>query len=251
MKMILCLAAIASCVLAEEPVLSKDDCKAIYQANVVDASDTQAVLDMYAVIIGQVCPTSLSKEELIQMMKENLTENQDSYLGLVTEKISPTNVQNVKELLANPLYMSYRNELSLIQYGAIQKAYMAACEKAKECPAVEVVVDVVHPIIELSKTNFEQVASGSKYVVIDVYADWCQPCKMLAPILQDLANTYGKTYTFSKLNCNEDNSELSTQLNIKSLPTLLFYIDGKEVTRKSGFMDKSKLEELIKATFSE
>lgn len=108
----------------------------------------------------------------------------------------------------------------------------------------------IEAVQELSKSTYNQVVTSSKYVVVDVYADWCNPCKRLAPILQTLSHQYENVYTFAKLNATEENQELVTSMGVKSLPTLILYKDGKEVLRKTGFMDKGALIALFEGTFN-
>ena len=132
---------------------------------------------------------------------------------------------------------------------------MMAFEKTKEAalahPLAPVSTEVIHPIIELQKDTFDQTISASKYVIVDVYADWCNPCKMLAPVLQALSDEYGNQYTFTKLNATEETQELLGTLNVKSLPTLILYKDGKEVARNLGYASKETLIELFQSTFKE
>ena len=81
-------------------------------------------------------------------------------------------------------------------------------------------------IVELNEGNFEQVVIQSgKPFVVDFWAEWCGPCKMLAPVLADIARDSGEV-TIAKVNIDQ-NPELATRYNIQSIPTLLYFDRGE------------------------
>jgi thioredoxin len=91
------------------------------------------------------------------------------------------------------------------------------------------------------KWNFK----GDKPCIIDFYADWCQPCQILAPILESLANDYEGKVDIYKVN-TESEQELSASFGIRSIPSLLF-VPLKETPRMTaGMLDKKALEGVIK-----
>ena len=99
-------------------------------------------------------------------------------------------------------------------------------------------------VLKISTDNFKkEVLEESKTVVIDFYADWCGPCKMLSPVVEAVAKEKENT-KFVKINVDEA-QELAMQYNIMSIPTLVVIKDGKEVNRTVGFIDKSELLKLI------
>lgn len=78
--------------------------------------------------------------------------------------------------------------------------------------------------------------------VLDFWAQWCGPCRLMSPVVEDLA----KTYNIEKVEVDE-NTELATQYNIKAIPTFVMLVDGKEVDRLTGAVSREKLEEWIKS----
>ena len=90
-----------------------------------------------------------------------------------------------------------------------------------------------------------EIESG-KPVVIDFWAEWCIPCKKIAPIIDELAEKYEGRVKIGKYNV-EESSDVATEFGIRSIPTILFFRDGKLVDKNVGSISKSNLEEKINA----
>ena len=100
--------------------------------------------------------------------------------------------------------------------------------------------------IELSAANFEdEVLKSTVPVLIDFWAEWCMPCKMIGPLVDQLATQYAGKMKIAKVNVDQEN-ELSTQHSIVSIPTLVVYKDGKIVRQKVGALPKHEIENLFK-----
>jgi len=96
-------------------------------------------------------------------------------------------------------------------------------------------------MIELTDENFEQSVLKSKVpVLVDFWAEWCTPCRMVAPILENLSSQYGDRLAFGKLNV-DSGRKTATQFGIQSIPTLLFFKEGKPVRQFVGFMPEKEL----------
>ena len=93
--------------------------------------------------------------------------------------------------------------------------------------------------------TFKDVISGEKPVLIDFYADWCAPCKMMPPILKEVKNQLGDDVKIVKIN-TETNQQLSANFGIRSIPTLMLFHNGKEVWRQAGVLQASQIVEIIK-----
>jgi thioredoxin 1 len=98
---------------------------------------------------------------------------------------------------------------------------------------------------ELNEGNFQQeVIDKGGVAVVDFWAEWCMPCKMLAPTLDELAAEYGDTVTIGKVDI--DNSrELAMQYDVRSIPTLVFFKDGQIAKKVVGLKQKSELKGVI------
>lgn len=92
-------------------------------------------------------------------------------------------------------------------------------------------------------TNFEEIISSGT-VLVDFFATWCGPCKMLSPILEELASECGDKLTILKVDVDEFSS-IATKYSIYSIPTLLLFKDGKLVKKSVGFKDLDGLKTFI------
>lgn len=92
-------------------------------------------------------------------------------------------------------------------------------------------------------TNFEEIISSGT-VLVDFFATWCGPCKMLSPILEELASECGDKLTILKVDVDEFSS-IATKYSIYSIPTLLLFKDGELVKKSVGFKDLEGLKTFI------
>ena len=98
---------------------------------------------------------------------------------------------------------------------------------------------------EISDDTFEgMVLTSDTPIVVDFWAEWCGPCKMIAPILEELASENSETFKVGKVNV-DDNRQTAMQYNVRSIPTLLVFKDGKVAAQIVGAMPKDALKKKI------
>ena len=99
--------------------------------------------------------------------------------------------------------------------------------------------------LNVTDQNFDQeVLKSNQPVVVDFWASWCGPCQMMAPIIEELAKEAGDKFKVLKLNVDE-NQETAQKYEVSSIPTLIFFKDGKEVDKMQGVQSKDALLEKL------
>jgi thioredoxin 1 len=93
-------------------------------------------------------------------------------------------------------------------------------------------------------TDFNEIINSEKPTLVDFFATWCGPCQMLSPILEEVSIEVGDTAKVLKVDV-EENMDFARQYNVRSVPTLIIFKEGKEVWRKSGLTEKNVLVESI------
>jgi thioredoxin 1 len=100
--------------------------------------------------------------------------------------------------------------------------------------------------IEITDANFEEILKTDKPILVDFWAEWCGPCKMIGPVVEELAGEYEGKAVIGKLDVDA-NPEVSAKFGIRSIPTLLVLKNGQVVDKQVGAVPKSVLSQKIDA----
>ena len=104
--------------------------------------------------------------------------------------------------------------------------------------------------LEITDSNYEElVMQSTQPVVVDFWAEWCGPCKMIGPVIDEMATEYEGRALVGKVNV-DNNSEFSAKYGVRSIPTVFFFQNGVVVDRSVGAVPKSTLDEKLNALLS-
>jgi thioredoxin 1 len=98
----------------------------------------------------------------------------------------------------------------------------------------------------ITDSNFDELLKSGKPLVVDFWAEWCGPCKMIGPIVEDLSHEYEDKVIIGKLDV-DDNNDVTTRFGIRNIPTILFFKDGVQVDKQVGATQKSVMIQKIEA----
>ena len=99
-------------------------------------------------------------------------------------------------------------------------------------------------LIKATKDNINEILASEKRVLIDFYADWCGPCQMLAPFIEQIANEHPE-YVVAKVNVDEE-TELAAQYDVRGIPLLMVFENGEVIRQAAGTRPKQAILDLIK-----
>ncbi len=99
-------------------------------------------------------------------------------------------------------------------------------------------------IIHATEDNFDEVINADVPVLVDYWAEWCGPCRMIAPILDEVAEEMGDKVKIAKVNV-DDNRNIAMKMGIRGIPTLMVFKNGEMVDQHVGALSKSQLTDLL------
>ncbi len=96
------------------------------------------------------------------------------------------------------------------------------------------------------KSSFKKIIASETPVLVDFFAEWCGPCKMLAPILKDIKDELGANVKIVKIDVDK-NQSIATEYQVKGVPTMILFKNGKQVWRQSGLLQKKDIIQVIQS----
>lgn len=128
--------------------------------------------------------------------------------------------------------------------GTLNRVDLARVDQHPICGSCKKPILLDRPMA-LTDADFDRVVNEAEVpVVVDFYADWCGPCKMMAPIFDEFAREHRGQALVAKMDTDRD-PVASQRLNVRGIPTLIVFDQGKEVARQVGAVPKARLEELL------
>ena len=103
--------------------------------------------------------------------------------------------------------------------------------------------------IEITDSNFEEILKTDKPVMVDFWAEWCGPCKMIGPVVSEMAGEYDGKAVIGKVDV-DNNPSVSAKYGVRSIPTLLFFKNGEVVDKQIGAVPKTILAGKLEAQFN-
>ncbi|MBO4529160.1 MAG: thioredoxin [Paludibacteraceae bacterium] len=100
--------------------------------------------------------------------------------------------------------------------------------------------------VKITDANYEEIAATDKLILIDFWAQWCGPCRMLSPTIDDLANEYEGKAVIGKVDV-DDNPDIAEKFSIRNIPTILFVKNGEVVDKTVGAVPKNEIIDKIEA----
>ena len=104
-------------------------------------------------------------------------------------------------------------------------------------------------VIEITDGTFQDTVSRHPFLVVDLWADWCGPCRMVAPVIEDLARDFAGRVTFGKCDVDQ-NRVIAAQFSVTAIPTLLFFANGALIDRVVGALPKEAVRARVMRAFS-
>ena len=105
-------------------------------------------------------------------------------------------------------------------------------------------------VTELNGENYQTFTTENNLVLVDIWAEWCGPCRMISPIVDQLSSDYHGTLSVGKLDA-DSNREIIQELGVRNIPTILLFKNGEIVDKSVGAASKEKLVEMINSHISE
>ncbi len=213
--------------------------------------DSDVSIQVYVTPTCPYCPRAVLLAHQIAIESQGWVESECVEASQNMDLASQFNVSSVPQQVINAdmgsVSIGVQPEAKFVddvlRYGSSSYAEIIAAEEAKAAQAEKLVDDPAGVVI-LTDRNFDQAVQKYHMVVVDCWAEWCAPCRMVAPVIEALAQDYRGQIVFGKLDV-DNNRGVSGRYQIRSIPTLLIFKGGSLVGTKVGALPKHDLEKAL------
>lgn len=250
-KTIVCLLLICSFAFASR----NEDLKVILEKTYLTAH-CEPLLSMVAMEAITESQKKIESEQLIELFRKNFSDSKNlaSFFEPYKMTFSDEEIAELRKIHENPVWQKYASEgLPIFQSNmeTLKQSFkeLATNYVVEEVEETECVVSA--DILQVSQDNVQEIEESSLPVILDVNATWCNPCKMMNPIIDELSEKYQGKIQFAKMDYDSQ-QELAQQYGVTSLPTLLFFKPGQKTPsmKSVGYMGKkdfeAKIQEFLK-----
>lgn len=190
---------------------------------------------------------TVDTEALIAKFRKEVFKegNLEKFCAPYKDVFSDEEVAELRAMIEHPVWQKYMREGTVVAQAHVQVMRDLFQELVAN---MEALPERASHIVAVTKETEDLLSSQDTPVILDIQAKWCAPCKMMNPILEDLAEKYQDQLRFLKVDCDES-PELAQSFGVKSLPTLIFLKPGDKTPalKHAGFLTKQDLEEKIEA----
>lgn len=209
----------------------------LFQQDFMQAEDNVELLDREINKLLMSTGSRLTPNELKEKFKllASTREQEDQFLDIYASLFDDQELQEVCQWVQDSRYLKYRKKLAeanTLCFEQSVKILENIVAEAEPLPPITIL-----PIVHLNTGNVKKLLSTSRFMIVDVYTDWCGPCKYLDHVIKELHQQYGHLYQFAKLNAEKE-KQIAKTWSINAYPTILFIKDGKEVGRHKGYLNK-------------
>ena len=226
-----------------------EDLKVIFDKTFMNTS-AEPLLSLIALETVTETEKQMDSEELVQEFKKEFpSEKIQAQLAEPYDALfSDEEVHELRAIVESATYQKYSQQVEVFQAN-LQTLKDSFKEIAANTMAVKQIIANSH-VVEITQQNFDEISGSKKPVILDINATWCNPCRMMNPVIDELSDEYPNVL-FAKIDYDSQ-PDLVKKYKVTSLPTILFIKAGQTepVMRNTGFMDKkafkAKIAEFLK-----
>ncbi len=236
--LLICNAAFAS---------RNEDLKVIIEKTYL-ASQCEPLLNMIAMEAITGSQKKIDSEKLIELFRKNFTESKNlaQFFEPYKAVFSDEEIAELRKIHENPVWQKYSHEGMPIFRANLETLKHSFKELAVNFTVEEKECIVNADIMEVSQENVSELQQSGLPVILDVNATWCNPCRMMDPIIEELSEKYQGKIQFAKMDYDSQ-QELVKKYGVGSLPTILFFKPGQKtpIMKNVGYMSKKDFEAKI------